>query len=55
MEDDGTSYLALYSKSGEQLAEGAIHVENGGTPLAIALSADGQNWQFPVWIFMMEA
>ena len=42
MEDDGTSYLALYSKSGEQLAEGAIHVENGGTPLAIALSADGQ-------------
>lgn len=42
MEDDGTSYLALYSKSGEQLAEGAIHVENGGTPLVIALSADGQ-------------
>ena len=42
MEDGGTSYLALYSKSGEQLAEGAIHVENGGTPLAIALSADGQ-------------
>ena len=42
MEDSGTSYLALYSKSGEQLAEGAIHVENGGTPLDLALSADGQ-------------
>lgn len=42
MEDDGTSYLALYSKTGEQLAEGAIHVENGGTPLDIALSTDGE-------------
>lgn len=43
MEEDGTSYLALYSKEGEQLAEGAIHVENGGTPMDIALSKDGKS------------
>lgn len=42
MEESGTSYLALYNKSGEQLAEGAIHVENGGTPMDIALSRDGK-------------
>lgn len=42
MEESGTSYLALYNKSGEQLAEGAIHVENGGTPMDIALSQDGK-------------
>ena len=42
MEEDGTGYLALYSKSGEQLAEGAIHVENGGTPMDLALSQDGE-------------
>lgn len=42
MEESGTSYLALYNKNGEQLAEGAIHVENGGTPMDIALSRDGK-------------
>ena len=42
MVEDGTGYLALYSKSGEQLAEGAIHVENGGTPMDLALSQDGE-------------
>lgn len=42
MEEDGTSYLSLYSKSGEQLAEGAIHVEKGGTPMDVALSDDGE-------------
>ena len=42
MEEDGTSYLSLYSKSGEQLAEGAVHVEKGGTPMDIALSDDGE-------------
>ena len=42
MEEEGVSYLALYSKSGEQLAEGAIHIENGGAPLDIALSHDGK-------------
>ena len=42
MEENGTSYISLYSKSGEQLAEGAIHVEKGGTPLDIALSDDGE-------------
>lgn len=42
MEEDGTGYLALYSKNGEQLAEGAIHVEKGGTPLDVAISRDGE-------------
>ena len=42
MEESGTGYLALYGKSGELLAEGAIHVENGGTPMDIALSDNGQ-------------
>ncbi len=42
MEDDGIGYLALYNKNGEQLAEGAIHVENSGTPMDIALSHDGK-------------
>lgn len=42
MEEDGTGYLALYSKTGEQLAEGAIHVENGGTPMDLAISQNGE-------------
>ncbi len=43
MMDDGTGYLSLFDKTGEPIAEGAIHVENTGTPVDIALSADGQN------------
>lgn len=42
MEENGTGYLSLFNKNGEQLAEGAIHVENGGTPMDIALSSDGK-------------
>lgn len=42
MEENGTGYLSLFDKSGDQLAEGAIHVENGGTPMDIALSSDGK-------------
>ncbi len=41
--DSGTGYLSLFDKSGGQIAEGAIHVENTGTPIDIALSEDGKN------------
>lgn len=37
---EGTSYIELYSKSGESLAAGEIHVANSGYPLDIALSSD---------------
>lgn len=40
-QEDGTSYLELYNKSGESLASGEIHVENSGYPLDISLSNDG--------------
>ncbi len=43
MEENETGYLALYSKSGDLLAEGAIYMENSGTPMDIALSTDGNN------------
>lgn len=42
VEEEGISYLKLFNKKGEQLAEGAIHIENGGAPLDIALSSDGK-------------
>lgn len=42
MEESGTSYLSLFDKGGSQLAEGAIHMENGGIPMDIALSSDGK-------------
>ena len=42
MEESGTGYLSLYNKGGELLAEGAIHVENGGTPMDLALSDNGE-------------
>ncbi len=42
MEEEGTGYLSLYDRDGSLLAEGAIHVENGGTPMDIALSDNGQ-------------
>lgn len=41
MTENGTGYVALFDKSGNQIVEGAIHAENGGTPMDIALSADG--------------
>lgn len=37
---DGTSYLELYNRRGENLASGEIHVANSGYPLDIALSND---------------
>lgn len=42
MENQRTSYLALYNIDGEMLAEGAIHMENSGYPMDIALSEDGE-------------
>ena len=39
-QEDGTSYLELYNKSGENLASGEIHLENSGYPIDIALSND---------------
>ncbi len=43
MEESGTGYLSVYDKNGSQIAEGAIHAENSGIPMDIALSADGKN------------
>ena len=42
MESQRTSYVALYNIEGELLAEGAIHMENSGYPMDIALSDDGE-------------
>ncbi len=42
MESDGTSYLQLYDKSGQQLAAGELHVQNSGYPLDLALSENGE-------------
>ncbi len=41
--DSTTGYLSLFDKGGAQIAEGAIHVENTGTPMDIALSEDAKN------------
>lgn len=40
MEKEGTGYIQLYDKNGEELANGELHVENSGYPLDIALSND---------------
>lgn len=40
MQKESTSYLALYDRNGNNLAQGAIHGEKGGYPIAIALSYD---------------
>lgn len=42
MENQSTSYLALYNIEGEKLAEGGIHMENSGYPMDIAISDDGE-------------
>ncbi len=42
MEQDSVSYLALYDRDGRQLAQGALHMENSGYPLDIALSNDAK-------------
>ena len=41
MQKDEAGYLAVYDRTGEALAQGAIHGEKGGYPVAIALSRDG--------------
>ena len=41
MQKDKAGYLAVYDRTGEALAQGAIHGEKGGYPVAIALSKDG--------------
>ncbi len=43
MEDGDTGYLSLFDKTGDTVAEGAIHAENTGTPTDIALSDDATN------------
>ncbi|MDD6056766.1 MAG: DUF5711 family protein [Clostridiales bacterium] len=40
MQKDDAGYLALYDREGNNLAQGAIHGEKGGYPIAIALSHD---------------
>ena len=40
MKKDKAAYLALYDREGNSLAEGEIHGQNGGYPIAIALSND---------------
>lgn len=42
MENEGTSYLQLYDKKGNQLAAGELHVQNSGYPLNLALSESGE-------------
>lgn len=40
MTKDSIGYLALYDRNGKNLAQGGIHGEKGGYPIAIALSHD---------------
>lgn len=42
MENEGTSYLQLYDKTGGQLAAGQLHVQNSGYPLDLELSENGE-------------
>ena len=42
MENEGTSYLQLFDKTGVQLASGELHAQNSGYPLDIALSENGE-------------
>lgn len=42
MEQEGVNYLQIYDKKGKNLAEGALHMENSGSALNIALSDDGK-------------
>ena len=42
LERDGVGYIQLYDKKGTFLAEGALHAENSGYPLDIAISNDGK-------------
>lgn len=40
MKNEKSAYLALYDREGNNLAQGEIHGEKGGYPIAIALSHD---------------
>lgn len=40
MQNQSTAYLVLYDKNGTELVNGAIYGEDGGYPIAIALSDD---------------
>lgn len=42
MNDKGTNYIRMYDKDGNNLAKGALHVENSGYPLDIALCNDAK-------------
>lgn len=42
MEKDGANHIRLYDKNGKNLAAGALHVENSGYPMDLALCEDGK-------------
>lgn len=42
MEKDGANHIRLYDKNGKNLASGALHVENSGYPMDLALCEDGK-------------
>lgn len=42
MQNQRSSYIALYNIEGEKLAEGGIHMENSGYPMDVAISDDGK-------------
>ncbi len=42
MENDGTSYLQVCDRTGNELASGELHVQNSGYPMDIALSEGGE-------------
>lgn len=42
MENQRSSYIALYNIEGDKLAEGGIHMENSGYPMDVAISDDGK-------------
>ena len=42
MRENDTHHLELYDTSGEILADGELHTENAGYPIAIALSSDAK-------------
>ena len=43
MQEGDTGYLQMCSDDGSVLASGELHMENNGYPMAIALSASGEN------------
>lgn len=43
MEENNVCYLTVYTRSGRKVANGEFHDENGGYPLDVAISDDGEN------------